>query len=359
MKTIKKLSVTLLAAIALMVIGLSADRVHAQDGKEYILVNSLYAGWAPWFYADSSGILAKNAKKYGVKIKYEPLQDYPSTINRFTSDKSVVATTITQMDALTGPCVGGIDTTVLIVGDYSNGNDGIVAKNAKTVADLKGREIALMENSVSHYLLYRAFDLQKPAMPITSVTTKNVSDSDVATIFTAGPDNATCVTWNPPLMTVKQVKNAKEVFNSSQIPGEIQDLLVVRTDAPEGVKKALAATWYEVMKIMYGSGKETDNALEVMAKSQGCTRAEFEAQLKTTFMFNEPAKAVEFTKDAKMKQILDHVRVFCFDRGLFSGASSKDYVGIEFPDKSVLGSNRNIKLRYNTKYMEEAAAGKL
>ncbi len=38
---------------------------------------------------------------------------------------------MTNMDALTIPAVGGVDSTVLIVGDFSNGNDGIVLKNGK------------------------------------------------------------------------------------------------------------------------------------------------------------------------------------------------------------------------------------
>lgn len=356
-----RLKVLCLAAVAMLAAQSLTNTAVAQavDSREYIVVNSLYAGWAPWFYAESSGILAKNAKKYGVRLKYEPLQDYPSTINRYTSDKNVVATTITEMDALTGPCVGGVDTTVLIMGDYSNDNDGIVVKGSTNLVDILKCEWMLVENSVSHFAVYRWASKQNPPVPISSIKTKNVSDSDIATLFAAAPGNAVSVTWNPPLMTVKQVKGAKQIFGSSQIPGEIQDLLVVRTDAPEGVKKALTATWYEVMKVMYGQGRETENSLDVMAKSQGCTKSEFEAQLKTTFMFNDPAKAVEFTKDSKMKQTLDYVRTFCFAQGLYTGASSVDYVGIEFPDGTVLGSTRNVKLRYTVKYMELAAQGKL
>src|SRR5207237_1527232 len=38
--------------------------------------------------------------------------------------------------------------------DWSNGGDGIVSReNIKTVADLRGKKIALAENSPSHYFL--------------------------------------------------------------------------------------------------------------------------------------------------------------------------------------------------------------
>lgn len=353
MKTIKQW-LLMTAVTALVALGGGVAQSQAQTKPEFKVVWSHYTGWEPWAYAESSGILARNAARYGVNLKLELINDYNESINRYVTDKRVAAVTITEMDALIGPCVGGVDTTVVVVGDYSNGNDGIVAKNAANVTDLVGREIMLVENSVSHYLLYRALGLQNPTIPISKVKTRNVSDADLAALFTAATGKAACVTWNPPLMTARQVKGVKEVFDSSQIPGEILDLLVVRTDAPEGVKQALAATWYEVMAIMYGSGAKTEEALNFMAKSAGGTRAEFDSQLKTTFMYHDPARAVEFTRDARLRQTLDYVRGFCFERGLYNGAGSKDFVGIQFPDQTVLGSNRNIKLRFETKYMEAA-----
>ncbi|MEN9614054.1 MAG: hypothetical protein RLZZ347_361 [Candidatus Parcubacteria bacterium] len=351
----KQLSVMSVLVMACAVVMLGVQSVVGQ--APYKVVWSHYTGWEPWAYAESSGILAEQAKKFGVSIKLELINDYGESINRYTSDKSVVAVTITEMDALVGPCVGGVDSTVLIMGDYSNGNDAIVLKNGTKVADLAGREVMLVENSVSHYVLYRALGMAN--MPITKVKTKNVSDSDIAALFTAATGNAATVTWNPPLMTVRQTKGATKVFDSSQIPGEVMDVLLVRTDAPEGVKRALTATWYAVMKIMNGQGDKSSQALASMAKSAGGTDSEFGAQLKTTYMFYDPAKAVEFMKDPKLKTTLDYVRGFCYDRGLYNGAGSKDYVGIQFPDGSVLGSTRNVKLRFEPKYMVEAAAGKL
>ncbi len=63
---------------------------------------------------------------------------------------------MTNMDMLTIPSAGGVDSTALIVGDYSNGNDGVVLKGAgKKLVDIKGKSVNLVELSVSHYLLAR------------------------------------------------------------------------------------------------------------------------------------------------------------------------------------------------------------
>ena len=86
------------------------------------------------------------------------MNDYVESINLYTSGK-FDACAMTNMDALTIPAVGGVDSTALIVGDFSNGNDGIVMKNGKTVKDLKGRSVKLVEFTVSHYMLARALEM--------------------------------------------------------------------------------------------------------------------------------------------------------------------------------------------------------
>ncbi len=67
---------------------------------------------------------------------------------------------MTNMDALTIPAAGGVDSTALIVGDFSNGNDGIVLQERQdSVADpQRAQSVNLVELSVSHYLLARALD---------------------------------------------------------------------------------------------------------------------------------------------------------------------------------------------------------
>jgi NitT/TauT family transport system substrate-binding protein len=136
-------------------------------------------------------------------------------------------------------------------------------------------------------------------------------------------------------------------------------MMVVHTDAPDSLKKALTGAWYEIMKIIADS-KKSGKAIEHMAKESGATVTEFKEQLRTTAMFYSAKEAVGFTKDDKLKKTMEYVRTFSFDKGLFGqGAKSKDFVGIQFPDGSVIGDKNNIKLRFDAKYMQLAADGKL
>jgi NitT/TauT family transport system substrate-binding protein len=268
---------------------------------------------------------------------------------------------MTNMDGLTIPAVGGVDSTVLIIGDFSNGNDGIVLLNGTSVNDLKGRKLRLVELSVSHYLLTRALDMH--GLTERDLTLVNTSDADIAGLFVSeaerNPKAAVC-TWNPPLMQVRSVKGATLVFDSSKIPGEIIDCLVVRTDAPENLKKALVGAWYETMGIMSGRTKAGKDAIAMMAKAAGGTLAEFKAQLRTTYMFYKPEEAAEFAESQKLKETMEYVRTFSYDHGLYGeGAPDKNLVGIQFPDGTVIGDKKNVKLRFDSKYMKMAGEGQI
>jgi NitT/TauT family transport system substrate-binding protein len=56
---------------------------------------------------------------------------------------------------------------------------------------------------------------------------------------------------------------------------------------------------------------------------------------------------------------MDQVRSFCFEHNLLGEkVKSKDAVGIMTPTKT-LGSDKNVKLRFDASYMKLAADGKL
>jgi len=217
--------------------------------------------------------------------------------------------------------------------------------------------VKLVEFTVSHYMLARA--LESNAMSERDIKTVNTSDADIAAVFASDPNGA-AVTWNPPLQQARNAKGAVLVFDSSKIPGEIIDLMVVRTSAPDSLKKALTGAWYETMSLMTANDKAAGDAVAWMAKSSAATVPEFKAQLATTAMFYKASDAVTFTTGAQLKKTMEYVRTFSFGKKLFGQrARSKDFVGIAFPDGSVIGDPKNVKLRFSADYMKQAADGKL
>ncbi|TFF25301.1 lipid kinase [Jiella endophytica] len=352
----------LAAALALAVSLLSLPAhgtAEAAEKKDFSVCWSIYAGWMPWGYMQDSGLLKKWADKYGLTIEAVQINDYVESINQYTAGQ-YDGCAMTNMDALSIPAGGGVDTTALIVGDYSNGNDGIVLKGKDKLEDIAGQNVNLVELSVSHYLLARG--LETVGLAEKDVTVVNTSDADMVAAYQTS-DVTSVVTWNPLLSTITAMPDANEVFDSSKIPGEILDLMVVNTktlkDNPD-FGKALTGAWYEMMALMQSDTPEGKEALESMAKASGTDLDGFKAQLATTAMFYDPAKAVELTKSEKLPETMTFVANFLFDHGILGqGAPSADFVGIEYPDGKTTGDTGNVQLRYDPAYMEMAAGKKL
>lgn len=346
-------------AMAGAVAGCSGSEEPAEPRTEFSIGWSIYAGWMPWPYAEQAGIVKKWADKYGLTIKFVQVNDYVESVNQYTAGK-LDGVTVANMDALTIPAAGGKDTSAIILGDYSNGNDAVLLKGASDVAGIKGRQVYLVELSVSHYLLARA--LEKNGVKLTDIKTVNTSDADIASAFASPAINA-AVAWNPQVTTMKGVLGTSAVFTSADIPGEILDLLVVDTatlKANPNLGKALAGIWYETMALMAKDDAEGKAARAAMAKLAGTTPEEFEGQLSTTFLYSDPKAALAAISSPDLVTTMQLVRDFSFAQGLFGqGARSADAVGMEFPGGKTLGDKNAITLRFDPTYMQLAADGKL
>jgi NitT/TauT family transport system substrate-binding protein len=318
---------------------------------------TIYAGWMPWDYIQAKGIMDKWAKKYGITVQVTQLNDYVESLNQYAAGK-FDGCTMTNMDALTVPAAGGVDTTALIAGSYSNGNDGIVLKGAgKTLKDIKGQNVNLVQFSVSHYLLARGLD--SVGLRERDIKVVNTSDADIVGAF-GTPKVTAAVTWNPQLATMAATPGAKVVFDSSKVPGEIIDLMVVNTatlKANPALGKALTGAWFEVMAMM--KAKDT-GALTHMAKASGTDLAGYNAQLATTALMFTPAETLAFVTNPKLADTMKRVSQFSFDKKLLGdGAKSADAIGVEFPGGKINGNTKNVKLRFDASYLKMAVDGKL
>ncbi len=347
-----------LLALLLLPLLLLGPVSAAQAKEKFKVAWTIYAGWMPWDYAAQSGIVKKWADKYNIEIDVVQINDYVESINQYTAG-GFDGCVMTNMDALTIPAAGGIDSTALIVGDFSNGNDGIVLKGKSQLSDIKGQSINLVELSVSHYLLARA--LEKQGLAEKDIKVVNTSDADMASAF-ASADVTAAVTWNPILSEIIKTPGSHKVFDSSQIPGEIIDLMVVNTQrlkAHPELGKALTGAWYEVMSIMNGTDAKAKEARSQMAKASGTDLAGYDSQLAATRLFVKPAEAVAFTQGKELKSTMQLVAEFSFAHGLLGdGAPNAGIVGISTP-AGTYGDSNNIKLRFDPSYMQLAADGKL
>ena len=182
-----------IAAAAALVLFTTLTPVTALAKESFSVCWSIYVGWMPWDYGAQQKIVDKWAAKYDITIDVVQINDYVESINQYTAG-AYDGCAMTNMDALTIPAAGGVDSTALIVGDFSNGNDGVVLKGTDTLANIKGQDVNLVELSVSHYLLARALDTVN--LSEKDLTVVNTSDADMVAAFTTKGVTAVA-TWNP------------------------------------------------------------------------------------------------------------------------------------------------------------------
>jgi len=337
----------------------------AADKPTFTVGWSVYVGWNPYYYMAKTGILKKWADKYNVTIKVQRF-DYAPSLDAFVA-KNIDACAMTNMEALDMPAAAGIDTTSIITGDYSNGNDALLVRRGLQFKQLPGKRVLLVEKTVSQYLFERALSMNGMESQIKQIKMINTSDADIATAFITGKDQDAVVTWKPMVSQIAKQPGVTKLFDSSKIPGEIVDLMVVRTEIlnrPDGSGKrfaqALTGAWYETAKLMSGKGPETDKVLKGIAEGSQDSLESYKEQLSTTNLFYTPASAAAFTLGKDFQTKMNLVRQFCFTHNLLGDKTkSVDDVAIAYPDGTVQGKKDRIRLRFDATYMKMAEQGKL
>jgi len=359
---LKKLFATLSAILVLVILlsSCAGNVATTSTAKpKFTIMWSIYVGWMPWPYAEQSGILKKWADRYNIEIDLQRA-DYIPSIEAYVSGQAD-GVVMTNMEALNMAAASGVDSTAVIVGDYSNGNDAVLTRNNLQLCDLKGKTVSIVELSVSQYLLERGLEINcKGNTSINDIQLSNTSDSDIGPGFISNPQEAV-VTWNPIVLEIENQLGDKvtRAFDSSSIPYEILDIMFVNTKTlnkyPE-LGMSLSGAWYETMGIME---KSDEQALTLMAKEAGTDVISFNKQLATTHMYWKASDIAGITRSDRFVNTMDLVRQFSFDHKLWTNAKTVDDIGIQFPNGTVLGSKDNIQLRFSDTYMQLAADNKL
>jgi len=133
----------------------------------------------------------------------------------------------------------GIKVKIILIMDFSHGGDVLLAKPyINTLEDLKDKIIAVETTAVGAILLDGALD--SAGLNVSDITIKNCSVDKHLECY----DTVDAIVTFDPADSQLRNKGAKLIFDSSQIPGRIVDVLVVK----ESVIKAHAASVSQLIK---------------------------------------------------------------------------------------------------------------
>lgn len=235
-----------------------------------------WPGWVAWQVAIEKGWF----KEAGVDVQFEWF-DYVASMDAFAAGK-IDAVTVTNGDALV-MASGGAKNTMILLTDYSNGNDMIVGKpGIKSLKDLKGKKIGLETGFVEHLLLLNG--LEKVGMKESDVTIVNTKTNETPQALASG-DLAAIGAWQPNSgEAMKRVPGAKPIYTSANEPGLIYDVVTVNP-ASLAAKKAEWAKFVKVWDkvVTYINDPKTQpDAVKIMAARVGLKPEAYMPLLKGT-----------------------------------------------------------------------------
>jgi NitT/TauT family transport system substrate-binding protein len=235
-----------------------------------------WPGWVAWEVA----VDKQWFKEAGVDVKFEWF-DYVASMDAFAAGK-LDAVGMTNGDALVTGATGA-KSVMIIMNDYSNGNDMIVGKpGINSLKDLKGKKIGVEIGFVDHLLLLNG--LKKNGMSESDVELVNVPTNETPQVLASGDVDAVGA-WQPSSgMALNLVPGSKPIYTSSDEPGLIYDMLAVSPTSLAEHRaewKKVAKVWYRVVAYL-NDPKTHDDAVRIMASRVGLTPKKYESFIKGT-----------------------------------------------------------------------------
>jgi NitT/TauT family transport system substrate-binding protein len=241
---------------ALVVIAGISEAVH---GEPLRITHTTWVGYGPLFVAEEKGFFADE----GVDVELINI-DYGGAATDALIDGQVDASAISLDTAVARfQTYGQFLVCVLSLSD-SKGGDGIVANNdIQSIADLKGRTVAMQEHAVPQF--YLNVLLNETGLTQDDIEPVFLPARDAAEAFMLREVDA-AVTWEPWLTQAKNTEHGHLLTDSSEKPGLIGDCLVTTAEAFEQRKaefQALGRAWDAAVRFVEA---HPDEAIEIMAR---------------------------------------------------------------------------------------------
>ncbi|MEM8874400.1 MAG: hypothetical protein AAGD32_09080 [Planctomycetota bacterium] len=294
------------------------------DAPVFTLAWSEYPSWSVFGVAEENGFINGAEGEMGsaelahnVDIVLKQL-DYDPCLQQYGAGQ-LDAVCITNIDvlgiALSVPSVAVLPTSTSVGADAVIVNESVSDIAALNLTDTYG-----LERSVSEYMFRRVLEVRGENPDDFSF--KNRDPAIAAAALQSGDDEINAIAvWNPfVLQTLKNTPGTKRLFDSSEIPGEIIDMVVMskaslERDGGDRAVAAIAEAFYGVADLLEGD-KRDDTLVALGARFSDLDAGEMAECLEQTQIFMTPDSAKAFFGDAKLTQTMDFVEQFAKDRGL-------------------------------------------
>ena len=198
------------------------------------------------------------------------LVEYPSAseVHRAFRNQAIDGMVI-SLDELFGLAVDGLQPRIILVVDVSHGADVVVGRRGmRTMKDLKGKRVAVESGALGAFVLSRALALNR--MHASDVKVVHLESNEQPSAFEKGQVDG-AVTFDPYRAQLLRA-GATTLFDSTQIPGEIVDLVAVRAtvlDKQPKAIQALLAGWFRAIDYLKREPKDAARRMGLRQQTTG------------------------------------------------------------------------------------------
>ena len=257
-----------LCLLACLALGLALASCAREPEPSLRIGTNVWIGSEPLYLARELGHLNPKAVQ---------LVEYPSASEVLRAFRNqAIDGMVISLDELFGLAVDGMQPRVILVVDVSHGADAVVGRSGmRTMKDLEGKRVAVESGALGAFVLSRALALH--GMKASDVKVVHMESNEQPSAFEKGQVDG-AVTFDPYRAQLLRA-GASTLFDSTQIPGEIVDLVAVRATALDQQPKAvqsLLAGWFKAIDYLK---REPADAARRMGIRQQTTGEQYLAAL--------------------------------------------------------------------------------
>jgi NitT/TauT family transport system substrate-binding protein len=286
-----------------LVLGLASIAVRPVSAAPLTVGYSDWPGWVAWQVAIDKGWI----KEAGLDLTFQWF-DYSASMDAFSAGK-LDANLMTNGDTLVTGAGGGKGIMVMLT-DYSSGNDMIVAKpGIKSLKDLKGKKVGIEVGLVEHLLLLHG--LSSVGMKEKDLKLVNAKTNETPQVLASGQVSAIGA-WQPISgQAMKSSPGSHPIYTSKEAPGLIYDVLAV-SPASLNAHKAdwmkLIGVWDKVVHYINDPATQ-DDAVKIMAARVELTPEDYKPLLQGTHLIDVAEGKKAFVKGPGLSSLYGSSKV--------------------------------------------------
>ena len=292
---------------------------------EFTIAWSEYPSWSTFGVADEVKLIdGKRGKtgpieeKWGVDIVLKEA-DYDSCLVMYGANQCD-AVCITNMDLL-NPSLSRASVAILPTSTSLGADACIVSGGISDVKQLRGKQVYGLAKTVSEYCFVRNLELLGEKEKDYKFTNMDPAAAAVAMQQKKAGFDA-IVVWNPfVLETLNKRKDARVLFDSAKIPGEIIDMVAVgqaSLDKPggEAFACALVDLFYAINRRMANPATRDDTLIALGEKFSNLNLQSMREVVKQTQFYTTPEEGIRVLTSPETKNIMKRVAKFCVDHDI-------------------------------------------